>query len=302
MAEHLLRNQSLFLERKGLDEPQKKRGRKSRRLGVQLPSVALMVMKNYASVNRKWWNKMAKEGCGFTQPWLDLDPEIVEKIASGRIKKIPKPLNEIWPISILSDVKNKNVLCLASGGGQQSAVFGILGANVTVIDISDAQLEGDKKAAAHYGYPIKALKGNMEDLSVIKGNSFDIVYQAPSMTYVPDVRKVYSGVSGVLRKGGLYRADAYNPQSQFIDWNGKSYSINVSYSVKEKRRSRTENVIEFRHNMDEIFNGLIENGFAIERVEEMPERLYQSEKDMPGSWGHSLRFIRGIFAILARKQ
>lgn len=260
---------------------------------------------HYVFINKEWWEKMVKEECGFTKPWLDLDIKVLQKLTKGKLKNPPEPLNDIYPISVLSNVKGKDVLCLASGGGQQSAVFGLLGANVTVIDIAEGQLEGDKKAAAHYGYKIKTIQGDMNDLSTLKDDSFNLVYQAPSMGYIPDVKKVYSEVARVLRSGGLYRADALNPQSQFIDessWDGKGYRISVPYTVKEKQISENKNVIEYRHYLSEIFNGLIECGFVIKRVEEMPRGLYQSKKDKPGSWGHSLLYISGLFAILAKKE
>lgn len=262
-------------------------------------------MKNYSETNKKWWEKMVEEECGFTKPWLDLDLKILQKFASGKLKNPPKPLSDIYPISILLDVEGKDVLCLASGGGQQSAIFALLGANVTVVDIAEGQLKGDKKAAEHYGYKVKVIQGDMSDLSMLKDNSFDIVYQAPSMGYVPDVKKVYSQVARVLRSGGRYRADAHNPQSQFIDessWDGKGYVVSVPYGVKEQQRSEKENVLEYRHYLDETFNGLIESGFIIERIEEMPKGFYQNKDDKPGTWGHLLKYTPGIFCILARKK
>lgn len=248
---------------------------------------------------------MAAEKNGFTLPWLDLDPAIVRQLATGQLIKAPPPLNDIYPLSILSNVNGKDVLCLASGGGQQSAVFGILGAKVTVVDIADGQLVGDKKAAEHYRYEVKTIQGSMTDLSMLTDNSFDLVYQAPSMGYIPDVKQVYSEVSRVLRTGGLYRADAQNPLSQFIDessWDGEGYKITVPYAVKERQRAQDENVIEYRHHLDEIFNGLINCGFNIEEVFDFPPDLYQNGTPEPGSWLHSLLYNPGIFTILARKK
>ena len=255
--------------------------------------------------NRKWWEKMVKEKCGFTRPWLDLDPVVVQKFANGQLKVIPEPLNDIFPASVLIDVKDKNVLCLASGGGQQSAVFGVLGAKVTVVDISEGQLSGDKQAADHYGYKVTTIQTDMKDLAALNNASFDLVYQAPSMGYIPDVRQIYSEVARILRSGGLYRVDAQNPLSQFVDessWDGKGYRVSIPYSVRKQYRSGNKEVIEFRHHLDDIFNGLIECGFTIEQVQEAPSNLYQSMQDKPGSWGHSLRYLPGLFAILARKK
>jgi len=264
-------------------------------------------MKNnsYTKTNKKFWEKMVKEDCGFCKPWLNLDPKVVKKVAEGKLKKIPKPLNDIFPISILKNVKGKNVLCLASGGGQQSAVFSLLGANVTVVDISDGQLAADQKAAKHYGYKVKTIQTDMNNLSKLKANSFDIVYQAPSIGYVENLKKIHSQVSRILKKGGLFRADGHNPLAQFVhesSWDGKGYRISVPYTVRKKRRAKDENVIEFRHYLDETFNALVESGFTITKVQEAPEGLYQTGKSKPGTWEHSLKYIPGHFAILARKK
>ncbi|MEK7078582.1 MAG: class I SAM-dependent methyltransferase [Patescibacteria group bacterium] len=265
-------------------------------------------MKNQSSIiitNKKWWEKMVKEECGFTRPWLKLDPDVIRKFANGQLKSVPVPLNDIFPASVLIGVKDKNVLCLASGGGQQSVIFGLLGAHVTIVDISKSQLAGDKKAAKHYGYEVTTIQADMSKLSTLDDKSFDLVYQAPSMGYIPDVGQVYSEVARVLRSGGLYRVDAQNPLSQFVDessWDGKGYRISVPYAVKKQLRTGNKEVIEFRHYLDDIFNGLIECGFAIERVQEAPFDLYQNKQDKPGSWGHSLRYLPGLFAILARKK
>ena len=262
------------------------------------------VQNSSIAINKEWWEKMAAEQNGFTLPWLELDPAVVYQLADGQLKKAPPPLNDIYPLSVLSDVKGKDVLCLASGGGQQSAVFGILGANVTVVDIGDGQLGGDKKAAQHYGYKVTTFQGSMTDLSMLNDNSFDLVYQAPSMGYISDVKQVNTEVARILRSGGLYRADAQDPLAQFIDefWDGKGYKITVPYAVRERKRAEDKNVIEYRHYIDETFNGLIGCGFTIEGVYDWPPDLYQNGIPEPGNWLHSLLYVPGIFAILARKN
>lgn len=257
------------------------------------------------SLNKAWWEKMVAEGIGFTSPWLDLNPALVREYAGGSLVKAPRPLNQVFPSSVLADVKDKDVLCLASGGGQQSAVFGLLGAHVTVFDLAEGQLAGDQQAADHYGYPVTTIQGDISDLSALESQSFDLVYQAPSMVYVPDVRKVYAGVARILRPGGLYRADAHNPVAQFIDeasWDGVGYRVSVPYSVKEKQRADDQPVIEYRHDLSDTFNGLVEQGFVIEYVQESPPDLYQEEATEPGTWPHSELYIPGIYTILARKR
>ena len=92
-----------------------------------------------------YWNKEVEDGGMYTVPCLHLTRDNVEKYAHEQIDGSPD--FPVFPRSLLKDVRGKEVLCLASGGGQQSAVFGLLGAQVTSLDISEGQLRGDKAAA-----------------------------------------------------------------------------------------------------------------------------------------------------------
>ena len=141
----------------------------------------------------------------------------------------------IRPPSILSNLSGKDVLCLASGGGQQSAVLSLLGARVTVADLTEGQLEGDRKAAAHYGYDVTTIQADMRDLASISEDSFDLVYQGHSMSWIPDVHEIYAQVSRVLRSGGVYRVDFNNPGNHFLEWDGEAYRVTAPYSEKTYR-------------------------------------------------------------------
>jgi ubiquinone/menaquinone biosynthesis C-methylase UbiE len=214
------------------------------------------------------------------------------------------------------DIAGKPVLCLASGGGQQSAHFGLLGAKVTVLDLCEGQLNGDRQAARHYGYEVTTVQGDMRDLSIFDDESFDLVIQGTSIVFVPDVRPVYREVYRVLRPGGLYEVAHENPATfpasfdgTANGWDGVGYRIAEPYigGPVRRRADGSENMLEgeptgeFRHLLDDIFNGLIEQGFAIKGVHEEacdPAALAQAE---PGSEAHRNQIIPGGFDILAQK-
>jgi len=125
--------------------------------------------------NQKEWDANVASMDQYTVPWLDLDMESVLAFAEGTLSGFHKPSGNIQiPMLrkirklLYGDIKGKKVLCLASGGGQQSAVFSLLGAEVTVADISQGQLNGDIKAARHYGYEIQTVQCSMTDLSVLR--------------------------------------------------------------------------------------------------------------------------------------
>jgi 2-polyprenyl-3-methyl-5-hydroxy-6-metoxy-1,4-benzoquinol methylase len=185
------------------------------------------------AVNKQHWARMVKEGCSFTRPWLNLDRNLLLQYVEGRLDPVPAPLLEIYPVNVLADIEGKQILCLASGGGQQSAVFGLLGARVTVVDLVEGQLEGDVTAAAHYGYEVNTICADMRDLSQIGEGCFNLVFQAPSMAYIPDVRPVYAEVFRVLKPKGIYRVCFTNPATEFVDWNswdGEGYRMTKPYS------------------------------------------------------------------------
>jgi SAM-dependent methyltransferase len=261
----------------------------------------MLVPDEIADANRRHWEQAAQEREGATVPWLDLDREVLRRYASGA--PVPVAVEESlrgdYPAHVLAEGAGKDVLCLANGGGQQSAVFGLLGARVTVVDLTEGQLAGDRTAAAHYGYEVAALRADMRDLSCLPDASFDLVFQGPSMAWVPDAREVYRGVARVLRPAGLYRVHFTNPAVEFAheSWDGEGYRITRPYA--EKVRHTPGEGYEFRHPLEEIFNGLIELGLTICRVEEDPYSLPDGTT-VPGSWDHSGFYLVG-FWVEARK-
>ncbi len=248
--------------------------------------------------NRAHWEAEVLRKGGFTVPWIDLDRDDILKYAAGQLNPIPYHLYQIYPAYLLKDVANKKGLCLAAGGGQQSAVFGLLNAHVTVLDFTQGQLDGDIAASKHYGYPIETLRLNIRDLSAIEDTSFDFVYQGPSMSWIPSVHEIYKGVSRIIRPSGWYRVDFGNPAMHALEWDGEFYRVVEPYSERVYRHS--DGAFDFRHYLADIFNGLLANGFRIEHVEERP--WTQPDIDAPpGSWAHEMAY-NVSFAIVAKKE
>jgi ubiquinone/menaquinone biosynthesis C-methylase UbiE len=142
-------------------------------------------MDDIARINRERWNALARANVEYSRPFLDFTPE--------------QAAQYVYRHGVIKDVTGKRVLCLASGGGQDSAAFGLLGADVTVFDLSDVQLERDRQAADHHGYPIVTLQGDMRDLSVFPSQTFDIVWQVYSINFIPTVQDLFTGVRRVSK-------------------------------------------------------------------------------------------------------
>ena len=80
-----------------------------------------MIDDEVAVANQKLWEDEVRKECGYTIPWLDLDISTLHQYIDGEHEFVPDSFTCMYPASILAGVAGKDVLCLASGGGQQSA-------------------------------------------------------------------------------------------------------------------------------------------------------------------------------------
>jgi SAM-dependent methyltransferase len=244
-------------------------------------------MDELAKYNKERWEDLARANIVFSRPALNLNQASARKMLD--------------PHGMMGSVEGKNVLCLASGGGQQSVAFGLLGAHVTVFDLSDTQLQRDALAAAHYGLSIRAVQGDMRDLSCFDESAFDVVWQAHSINFVPDTRPVFDEVARVLRPDGLYRVDCANPFIAGVDerdWNGEGYQLKLPYidgaeienadpcwEVWDEAGTcqKIEGPKEFRHGLGTLVNSLIERNLVIKG---MWEEMCENPDAAPGTWEH----------------
>ena len=252
-----------------------------------------------ARTNEAWWSMQPDT---VVSAWLELDHGEVERYAQGAVFPDCHILHQVYPQHLLRDVAGKRVLCLASGGGQQSAVFGMLGAEVTVLDLTERQLERDRAAAARYGYDVRTVRGDMRDLSMFAPESFDLVFQAASIFFVPQVREVYAQVNRVLSHNGVYRVGHINPATQVVDpssWDGSGYRIRHPYA--SGRVDESGPTMEYRHLLSDIFNGLIEAGFMIRGVCEAPCHLGGDRNAQPGSEAHMHGYVQRYFCVVCAR-
>ena len=252
-----------------------------------------------AIANEAMWDREVGRQVGSTVPWLDLDPDMLRRFARGELDEAPERLASRWPCPtlLLGDVEGKDVLCLGTGGGQQSAVYGLLGARVTVADLSRKQLEGDRTAAAHYGYKVTTIHADMRDLSCLDDESFDVV-DSMGMCYVPDVRPVYSEIARVLRTGGRVRMNGGQPAVFAVAWDGEGYRIAKPYCERVNRRE--DGGIEYRHYTEETLGVLLDVGLSLRKVFERVRK--PDPQAVPGSWTHESAYVGGGFIILATKD
>lgn len=258
-----------------------------------------------ARYNVERWKALAEAGALYTRPLLDLDAESARERADS----------QGW----LGDLSGRRVLCLAGGGGGDAAAFALLGARVTVLDLSEEQLEGDRLAARHYGYEVETLRGDMRDLSALHGREFDVVAHSYSLNFVPDARAVFREVARVVRRGGLYRFMCANPFFLGLstrDWDGRGYTLKEPYVEGAEVEGVDEEWVygnppagsarpapprEYRHGLGTLVGGLADSGFRILRVSE-DESINLDPGAEPGTWDHFVSVARPWLTFLARRD
>jgi len=205
------------------------------------------------------------------------------------------------PDSTLGNLTGKHILCLAAGGGRQSIAFALLGANVSILDLSAEQLERDRQMAHYYNLQLTLQQGDMRDLSMFAPHTFDMVYHPYSLNFVPDSDAVFQQVRGVLKVGGLYRLMCANPFALGVsssDWNGTGYPLKLNYLQGQQIHCSDEDwvydrklheailpPVEYRQTLSKLINGLVANAFVILSLQETGA-IKSSYEAAPGTWDH----------------
>jgi len=222
--------------------------------------------------NRDAWNKEVDDGNNrWTQPF---SPEVVAKARQGEFsivltENIPVPQRWFPPL------QGADVMCLASGGGQQGPVLAAVGANVTIFDNSPAQLKQDQLVAEREALPLQTVEGDAADLSMFGDESFDLVFNPCSTVFMPDVRAVWRECFRVLRHGGVLMTGSMNPVHYIFDlFKADEGILEVAHSIPYSDLASLSKgdldewiekglPLEFGHSLADLLGGQCAAGFVI---------------------------------------
>ncbi|MCO6511649.1 MAG: class I SAM-dependent methyltransferase [Aridibacter famidurans] len=224
--------------------------------------------------NSEAWDKEVESG---ENPWtLPVGPEVIEDAKNGRFRLVLTPNIPVPRDWYPGSFEGIDVLCLASGGGQQAPVFAALGANVTTLDNSAGQLEMDRLVAEREGLEIRLEKGDAADLSRFESGSFDLIFHPVSNCFFPEIQPVWNEAYRVLRPGGSLLSGFHNGFLYIFDLfkadddgilevrHTLPYSDTEQLTEEELERMKRENQpLEFGHTLDQQIGGQIRAGFVI---------------------------------------
>jgi SAM-dependent methyltransferase len=222
--------------------------------------------------NRDAWNNYVKRGNQWTKA---VSPDEIARAKKGDWGIVLTPTKSV-PASWFPDFQGQEVLCLASGGGQQAPILAAAGGLVTTLDNSPLQLEQDRIVAERENLPIQTVEGDMRDLSMFKNEQFVLIFHPVSNIFVPDIIPVWQEAFRVLKPGGVLLSGICNPLMYVFDWEKIDHEglFEMRYSLpysdmlhlpKDQLQERINNheALEFSHTLEEQIGGQIDAGFLI---------------------------------------
>jgi SAM-dependent methyltransferase len=238
------------------------------------------------------WDRQVDQGNEWSRP---ISAETVARAQAGDWSVVLigyQPVDRSW---FPADLTGADVLCLASGGGQQGPTLAAAGARVTVLDNSPRQLEQDELVAQRDNVPLRTMLGDMRDLSAFADSSFDLVFNPVSNLFIPELAPVWRESFRVLRPGGTLLCGFLNPDVYLFDYEAMDqrgelvvrhklpYSDLTHVPAEERERLFGPDApLEYSHSMAEQLGGQLAAGFVITAFEEAPHHSDATAGWLPG--------------------
>lgn len=239
--------------------------------------------------NRDAWDREVENSNEWTKP---VGPEVIARARTGDWSVVLigyEPVPRDW---FPAELAGADVLCLASGGGQQGPVLSAAGAAVTVLDNSPRQLDRDREVAARDGLSIHTVLGDMRDLSAFPDAGFDVVFNPVSNVFSPDLAPVWRESFRVLRPGGILMVGFMNPDVFLFDIPALEEREELivrhrlpfsSLDLPDAERQSTYGTgpIEYSHSLTSQLGGQLAAGFTLTHFAEAPHHADATAQYMP---------------------
>jgi len=211
-------------------------------------------------------------------------------------------------IEYLGDIKGKKIANLLGSCGKKAIPLALLGADLTIVDISKSNKKYAMKLATSADVKISYIVSDLFELDTDINNNFDIVYmEGGILHYFSDIDKLADKTHSLLKAYGKIVLNDFHPirkifkeKDIFVD---SDDSIKVTGDYFESKIHEEEMAhqkyyskeIEFPKchlrywTLGEIVTSFASAGFTIEKLVEGPR--FDNHKNIPGE-----------FTLVAKKQ
>jgi Methylase involved in ubiquinone/menaquinone biosynthesis len=219
---------------------------------------------DYQDINASTIDRWVDEGWEWGRP---ISHEKFRRAAEGQWDVLLTPVKKV-PHEWFGPLKGKKILGLASGGGQQIPVFAALGAECTVFDYSERQLDAERMVAEREGYAVRIIRGDMTKPLPFADGEFDLIFHPVSNCYVREVKPIWRECWRVLKDGGVLLSGTDHYVNYIVDDSETRIIHHLPFDplADEEQRlqlERTDSGIQFSHTLEEQINGQLEAGFTL---------------------------------------
>ena len=218
----------------------------------------------YQDINAMTIDRWVEEGWEWGKP---LSHEEYLNAVSGEWDVVLTPHRKV-PHEWLEDLKGKKILGLACGGGQQMPVFAACGAECTVLDYSEKQLDSERAAAEREGYSIRIIRADMTQPLPFADEEFDLIFHPVSNCYIREVIPVWRECFRVLKPGGRLLSGVDLGGRRVVESEEKRIVNHLPFDPlkDEEQRKQLEKEdagMQFSHTLEEQIKGQLDAGFTL---------------------------------------
>jgi 2-polyprenyl-3-methyl-5-hydroxy-6-metoxy-1,4-benzoquinol methylase len=249
-----------------------------------------------SEINKKAWTYRAYE-------WWNLKSGSPEDAAHHMKQNPQKYLKK--HLAYMGEVKGKKIINLLGSNGRKAIPLALLGADVTVVDISAENQRFALELAREANVPLTYIVSDILDLDIEHMKStYDVVYlEGGILHYFSDLGQLTKIIFELLKFGGRLVLNDFHPIRKVIkSYDNKSFILEGDYfhselfygDVAYKGQFPSSEQVEFPDcllrywNMGEIVSSVAASGLVIEQLIEEPRT-------------DSNHFLPGSFTLIANK-
>lgn len=254
------------------------------------------MQKEQSEINKKAWSYRAYE-------WWEMKSGNPADTALDMKQNPQKYLRK--HINYLGDIKGKKIANLLGSNGRKAIPLALLGAEVTVVDISSENQRYASDTAKEAGVDITYIVSDLLELDINPmKNTFDIVYlEGGILHYFSDLKTLTDIIFNLLKYGGRLVLNDFHPirkviktlEDDVLELEGDYFNNELFYgpvaykgSFPSNEQNDFPDCLLRYWNLGQIVTAVAASGLVIEQLVEEPRNGEH-------------RFIPGSFTLMANK-
>lgn len=226
-------------------------------------------MKDYAAINKKWWNNATPVHAA--SKFYDIPG----------FKKGKTSLQSI-EIEELGKVRGKTLLHLLCHFGMDTLSWARKGAITTGVDLSDSSIRLAKKLSRQTNIPSTFICSDIFELPKVLDKKFDIIFASYGvLLWLSNMKKFAKIINNFLADGGVFYIVEVHPFTNILSYDFKLFykyfdrgpyvEDSGTYIDWDKAQGIT---YEWSHTISDVINAFINEGLKIEHIHEFPFSMY----------------------------